>query len=65
MVANEAKIKKYSDKTKQEYLETKKKIEAENTFQPKINPKTKNLCKDRYTVEKSPDGNEKVKPILF
>ena len=32
MVANEAKIKKYSDKTKQEYLEIKKKIEAENTF---------------------------------
>lgn len=65
ITVNEAKIKVYQDKTKQEYLEKKKKIEAENTFKPAINKKTKAICKDRYTIEKSPDGKEKVKSILF
>lgn len=43
----------------------KKKIEAENTFKPKINSQTKKICSERYTVEKSPDGKEKVKDVLF
>jgi len=62
---NEVRINKYAERSKKDYLEQKKKIEENITFQPSISKITKQICKDRFTIEKSPDGQNKVKSILF